>query len=132
MKANFDISLPSIPGKSIKFKIQDIKSSAFGSQKSRFPDNKSLLTKKFVESFSNFHEPKPDEAFTKKDDDQDTMAESDYLSKSRQREIKFRTMVSDHKKFLIPAFNQAKKEERETKTSVNPGLSFSFGRAGAN
>ena len=55
MKANFDISLPSIPGKNIKFKIQDIKSSAFGVQKARFPDNKSLLTKKFVESFSNFH-----------------------------------------------------------------------------
>ena len=55
MKANFDISLPSIPGKGIKFKIQDIKSTAFGTQKARFPDNKSLLTKKFVESFSNFH-----------------------------------------------------------------------------
>lgn len=61
MKANFDISLPSIPGKNIKFKIQDIKSTVFGTQKTRFPDNKSLLTKKFVESFSNFHESAPQE-----------------------------------------------------------------------
>ena len=55
MKTNFDISLPSIPGKNIKFKIQDIKASAFGSQKARFPDKKSVLTKKFIESFNNFH-----------------------------------------------------------------------------
>lgn len=54
MKANFEISLPSIPGKSIKFKIQDIKSAAFGVQKTRFPDNKANLTKKFIESFQNF------------------------------------------------------------------------------
>ena len=76
MKANFDISLPSIPGKNIKFKIQDIKSSAFGVQKARFPDNKSLLTKKFVESFSNFHEPDPNKTQNthKIDDDQETQA----------------------------------------------------------
>lgn len=55
MKANFDISLPSIPGKCIKFKIQDIKSAAFGVQKARFPDDKSNLVKKFVDSFHNFH-----------------------------------------------------------------------------
>jgi hypothetical protein len=48
MKTNFEINLPSIPGKCIKFKIQDIKSSAFGIQKPRFPDNKSNLTKKFI------------------------------------------------------------------------------------
>lgn len=48
MKASFEINLPSIPGKNIKFKIQDIKSSAFGAQKARFPDNKTILTKKFV------------------------------------------------------------------------------------
>jgi hypothetical protein len=48
MKPNFDISLPSIPGKTIKFKIQDIKQTAFGSQKSRFNDNKKGLTKKFI------------------------------------------------------------------------------------
>ena len=58
MKTNFDISLPSIPGKSIKFKIQDIKAAAFGSQKARFPDNKSGLTKKFIDSFNNFHPTK--------------------------------------------------------------------------
>ena len=57
MKANFDISLPSIPGKTIKFKIQDIKSAAFGTQKARFSDDKSQLVKKFVDSFHNFHEP---------------------------------------------------------------------------
>ena len=55
MKTNFDISLPSIPGKTIKFKIQDIKSAAFGSQKARSPDKKSALTKKFIDSFTNFH-----------------------------------------------------------------------------
>lgn len=55
MKANFEINLPSIPGKNIKFKIQDIKAAAFGTQKARFPDNKAILTKKFVESFHNFH-----------------------------------------------------------------------------
>ena len=55
MKTNFDISLPSIPGKTIKFKIQDIKTAAFGSQKARFLDKKSNLTKKFIESFNNFH-----------------------------------------------------------------------------
>lgn len=48
MKPIFDISLPSIPGKSIKFKIQDIKNKAFGSKKSRFNENKNSLTKKFV------------------------------------------------------------------------------------
>jgi hypothetical protein len=58
MKPNFEISLPSIPGKSIKFKIQDIKHSAFGSKKSRFTDNKKGLTKKFIDSFNNFHETK--------------------------------------------------------------------------
>ena len=36
MKTNFDISLPTIPGKLMKFKIQDIKQTAFGSQKTRF------------------------------------------------------------------------------------------------
>ncbi len=55
MKANFQINLPSIPGKTIKFKIQDIKTAAFGVQKARFADNKALLTKKFVDSFHNFH-----------------------------------------------------------------------------
>jgi hypothetical protein len=34
--ANFEVSLPSIPGQRIKFKIQDIKSSAFGTQRTRF------------------------------------------------------------------------------------------------
>lgn len=48
MKTNFDITLPSIPGKMIKLKIQDMKNIAFGSQKVRFTDNKSFLTKKFV------------------------------------------------------------------------------------
>ena len=43
MKKNFDISLPSIPSNKMKFKIQDIKNTAFGSQKSRFEDMKSLL-----------------------------------------------------------------------------------------
>lgn len=115
MKANFDISLPSIPGKNIKFKIQDIKSTAFGTQKARFPDNKSLLTKKFVESFSNFHEPDPRSTHgSSKDDDEETQAESQYLEKSRlmNRETKFRTMVSDNKKFLIPIFNKIRKEEK--------------------
>ncbi len=55
MKPNFDISLPSIPGKTIKFKIQDIKQSSFGSRKPRFHENKKVLTKKFIESFGNFH-----------------------------------------------------------------------------
>jgi hypothetical protein len=55
MTSNFDINIPSIPGKIIKFKIQDIKSTAFGSQKLRFIDNKSVLTKKFIDSFNNFH-----------------------------------------------------------------------------
>jgi hypothetical protein len=40
MKTHFDISIPSIPGKMIKFKIQDIKTTAFGSQKNRFNENK--------------------------------------------------------------------------------------------
>jgi hypothetical protein len=48
MKTNFDISIPSIPTKSIKFKIQDIKNTAFGSQRTRFQENKAFLTKKFV------------------------------------------------------------------------------------
>ena len=48
MKTNFDINLPSIPGKYIKFKIQDIKSKAFGTQGARFKDNKGALTKKFI------------------------------------------------------------------------------------
>lgn len=56
MKTNFDISIPSIPTKTIKFKIQDIKNTAFGSQRNRFLENKGFLTKKFVESFSNFAE----------------------------------------------------------------------------
>lgn len=48
MRTNFDINLPTIPGKVIKFKIQDIKNKAFGTQVARFKDNKALLTKKFV------------------------------------------------------------------------------------
>lgn len=63
MKTNFDISIPSIPTRTIKFKIQDIKSTAFGSQRNRFLENKAFLTKKFVESFNNFSEKprlKPD------------------------------------------------------------------------
>ena len=40
MKANFDINIPTIPSKTIKFKIQDIKSIGFNSQKQRFKDNK--------------------------------------------------------------------------------------------
>jgi hypothetical protein len=56
MKTNFDISIPSIPTKRIKFKIQDIKNTAFGSQKNRFKEDKSFLTKKFIESFNNFKE----------------------------------------------------------------------------
>lgn len=58
MRPNFDISLPSIPGKTIKFKIQDIKQTSFGSKKERFNENKRGLTKKFIESFNNFHENK--------------------------------------------------------------------------
>ena len=60
MKTNFDINLPTIPGKLIKFKIQDIKNKAFGSQATRFKDNKTALTKKFIESFSNFHQNHPE------------------------------------------------------------------------
>lgn len=48
MKANFDINLPSIPGKNIRFKIQDVNTAAFWTQKARFNDNKALLTKNFV------------------------------------------------------------------------------------
>lgn len=54
MKTNFDINIPSIPGKIIKFKIQDIKSTAFGTQKNRFDQNKAFLTKKFYTIFSEF------------------------------------------------------------------------------
>ena len=63
MKPNFDISLPSIPGKSVKFKIQDIKQTSFGAQKVRFNDDKRGLTKKFIESFNNFHESKDQSRF---------------------------------------------------------------------
>lgn len=56
MKNNFDISIPSIPSKTIKFKIQDIKSTAFGTQRNRFHENKAFLTKKFIDSFANFKE----------------------------------------------------------------------------
>ena len=59
MRTNFDINMPSIPTKMIKFKIQDIKNSACGSQRNRFQENKAFLTKKFVESFHNFT-PKKD------------------------------------------------------------------------
>ena len=45
---NFEINLPTIPSKRIRFKIQDIKASAFGSEKIRFPERKSFLTKRFV------------------------------------------------------------------------------------
>lgn len=57
MTNKFDINLPSIPSKITRFKIQDIKKTAFGSQKSRFKDMKSLLTNKFIDSFDNFHSP---------------------------------------------------------------------------
>jgi hypothetical protein len=59
MKTNFDINIPSIPSNIIKFKIQDIKSTAFGSQRGRFNENKGFLTKKFIESFNNFHQKQP-------------------------------------------------------------------------
>jgi hypothetical protein len=36
LRSNFEVSIPSIPGRRIKYKIQDIKSSAFGSQQERF------------------------------------------------------------------------------------------------
>ena len=54
MKTNFDINIPSIPSKRIKFKIQDIKTTVFGSQRNRFNENKTFLTQKFIESFNNF------------------------------------------------------------------------------
>ena len=56
MRNNFDINIPSIPSRTIKFKIQDIKTTAFGSQKKRFQENKGFLTKKFIDSFNNFRE----------------------------------------------------------------------------
>ena len=60
MSNKFDISLPSIPSKIIRFKIQDIKRPAFGSQRSRFIPQKSALTTKFINSFDNFHSPSPE------------------------------------------------------------------------
>lgn len=69
MKANFDINLPSIPGKNIRFKIQDVNTAAFWTQKARFNDNKALLTKNFVQSFQNFHE-------SKRNDEIDTQPET--------------------------------------------------------
>ena len=63
MKNDFDISLPSIPSKNMRFKLQAIFKPAFGSIKERFPDRKSSLTYKFISSFNNLHEQKNDKKF---------------------------------------------------------------------
>jgi hypothetical protein len=54
VRSNFEVSVPSIPGRRIRFKIQDIKASGFGSQQERFARNKVFLTKHFIGSFNNF------------------------------------------------------------------------------
>ncbi|CAM6002820.1 unnamed protein product [Sphagnum balticum] len=59
MQGSFAINIPSIPSKAIRFKVQDVKTRSFGSQKQRFPEDKTYLTERFVNSFSNFV-PKPD------------------------------------------------------------------------
>lgn len=121
MKTNFDINIPSIPGKMIKFKIQDIKSTAFGTQKNRFDQNKTFLTNKFIQSFQNFH-PKQQNKY---EDNLETEAES----RSSQRvssEHEYRFLVPEEKKYMLHNYEKYRHYQAPIakQTKFNRGFSF--------
>lgn len=120
MKTNFDINIPSIPSRMIKFKIQDIKSTAFGSQRNRFCENKSFLTKKFIESFNNFQQR------TEKSDENPTEAESQLSYHPEKSEQEYRLLIPEEKKYMLHNYDKYKNYEvpilKETK--YNRGYSF--------
>lgn len=120
MKTNFDINIPSIPSKIIKFKIQDIKSTAFGSQRGRFNENKGFLTKKFVESFNNFKE-KPITT-----DAAETQAQSRVSSKPDRSELEYRFLIPEEKKYMLHHYEKYKNYEAPVlkETKYDRGYSF--------
>lgn len=99
----FDITLPSIPGKNIKFKIQDIKSIGFSRQAPRFKEDKTFLTKRFIDSFKNFQE--------KNDADESEAETKISLCCSCMTEKpadEFRYIVPETKKYLVPKYEEMK------------------------
>ena len=48
MLQSFDISLPSIPTKNIRFKHINEQKAAFGTERTRFPQNRTLLKKQLI------------------------------------------------------------------------------------
>ncbi len=59
MQGNFNINMPSIPTTKMLFKIQDVKAKGFNARESRFKDNKTYLTGRFISSFGNLFPPTP-------------------------------------------------------------------------
>lgn len=120
MKTNFDINIPSIPTRMIKFKIQDIKTTAFGSQRNRFHDNKTFLTKKFIESFQNFHQPAP-----KDSDAAETEAES-RVSRGVRSEQEYRFLVPEERKYMLHHYDKYKNYEApiQKETKYDRGYTF--------
>ncbi len=105
MKTNFDINIPSIPSNIIKFKIQDIKSTAFGSQRGRFNENKGFLTKKFIESFNNFHQKPPPSPPTT------TAPDDSRLSTQVRSEAEYRFLIPEEKKYMLHHYEKYKDYE---------------------
>jgi hypothetical protein len=122
MKTNFDINIPSIPSKIIKFKIQDIKSTAFGSQRGRFNENKGFLTKKFIESFNNFREKEQ-----KTQPEPDTEAESQLsTSKHERSELEYRFLIPEEKKYMLHHYEKYKNYEAPIQKQTKYDRGFSF------
>jgi hypothetical protein len=122
MKNNFDINIPSIPSRGIKFKIQDIKTTAFGSQKNRFNENKSFLTKKFIESFSNFKEK-----VVEKEKEMETETEAESKAESgRVGKQEYRVFIPEEKKYMLYHLDKYKHYEAPIlkETKYNRGYSF--------
>jgi hypothetical protein len=63
--ATFKINLPSIPGKAIRLRVQDVTQKGFLGREHRFHSDKSKLTSEFTETFDNLHRaqtpPEPEE-----------------------------------------------------------------------
>jgi hypothetical protein len=106
----------------IKFKIQDIKSTAFGSQRNRFNENKAFLTKKFIESFNNFREKEAKEVI----ETSETEAESQISFKPDRTEQEYRFLIPEEKKYMLHHYEKYKHYEAPIlkETKYNRGYSF--------
>jgi hypothetical protein len=112
--------LPTIPGKDLKFKIQDVRMKGFLTREARFKDDKEYLTKRFINSFANLL-PKPTSPAETKSE-----VSTNLSSYFREDHDNFRWMVGDDKKNLLIKYEDKYKSYQPPIPSLDSDKGFSF------